>query len=95
MRFYCLLSFYCLLFILGSCASSEQGSAETKPSPFEQTIEGTMITDYENIQCTCFLCCLVLGDSRKGSIEDFITVYGEHLHSAKSVVFNGTVIRVL
>lgn len=40
-----------LLFLLSNCDSTEQGSVENKNSPFEQTIEGSIIVDYENIEC--------------------------------------------
>ena len=48
-----LLFFVCCMLLFSSyCESTEQQELGAEASPFEQTIEGSMVTDFENVHCT-------------------------------------------
>lgn len=80
---------FCILLISCFCDITEQKGSEAESSPFEQNIEGNIITDYENIRCNCLLCISFIGDMRDGSVDNFLSLYSNSINNAKSLTLIG------
>ena len=51
MRLVSLFFVCCMLLLSCYCESTEKQELGAEASPFDQTIEGSMVTDFENIHC--------------------------------------------